>query len=199
MSIVTVLEEIDLSLHNLIDKADWTAPGTISDFQKPLITFDSPKDVQGQISTGNKLCIYLYQIMENVYLKNHEPEIIEENRTSFSPLYLDLHYLIVPFCEKKRDEKLILGTIIQIFANQSVLHENLLKGNLGKTDQIMRILFNPLTVDELTKIWSAFQTTGYHPALSYIVTPVPVDISLESTFQRVVSKQFQYCSGYPED
>ena len=186
---------MDQTLFNIIDSADWSAVN----FQKPQITFDSPRDIQDRPPGENTLCIYLYQISENVYLKNHEPERTEENSFSFSPLFLDLYYLIVPYSNQRRDEKIMLGTVLQLVANHPVLTERLLYGDLSKQDRVIRLLLNSLTLDELTKIWSAFQTTGYHLSLGYLVTPVPVEIALENTFQRVVSKEMQYCSAHPEE
>jgi len=117
---------------------------------------------------------------------------------SYSPLFLDFYYLIVPYSKKKRDEKWMLGTVIQIFANHPVLTEGLLHGGLGKTDHAIRLLFHSLSLDELTKIWSAFQTTGYHLSVAYLVTPVPVEITLETHLQKVVSKEMKYASGHRE-
>ncbi|MDD1652950.1 MAG: DUF4255 domain-containing protein [Methanomicrobiales archaeon] len=163
MPVVTVIDEVDQSLFHLLDEADWTLPG----FQKPLITFESPKDIQENPSEENKLCIYLYKILLDTFLRNNVS----------SSIYLELYYLIVPYSKKKSDEKLILGTAIQIFANHPVLSESLLFGSLGKTDQAIHLLFHPLTVDELTNIWSTFQTTGYHLSMAYLVRPVPVEIA----------------------
>lgn len=193
MPVETVIDEIDQILFHLLDDADWTLP----DFQKPLITFESPRDIQEHPSEDNKLCIYLYQISENVYMKNREPERFGESRVGYPPLYLDLYYILVPYSKRKSHERLILGTAIKILANHPVLNEGLLQGNLEKTDHAIRLLFNSLTLDDLTKIWSAFQTTGYHLSVSYLVTPVPVEIALETTFQRVVSKEMKYSSGLP--
>lgn len=203
MPLVSVIDEIGQTLSRILDRVDWDIPQYLKEeigtLQKPKITFESPKDIQKRTDPENLICIYLYRISENPYLKNHEREQYEDTGDSYSPLYLDLHYLIAPFCKSKREEILILGTIIQSFANHASLTESLLYGNLKDTDYVIHLLFDSLTLDELTKIWSAFQTTGYHPSLSYLVTPVPIDISMETTFQRVVSQQMQYFYGNLDD
>lgn len=151
---------------------------------KPLIVFGPPTEIN---DTENKISFFLYQIVENIYLKNEVPQRIDNTRLQqHPPLSLDLMYMITPFGPEKT---VILGRIMQILLDNAVLYGTDLKKGLEGLDEEIKILFNPISLDDLTKIWSAFKEASYRLSVSYIVTPVRIESTISMDMTRVVSKE----------
>ena len=154
-------------------------PGKVSQ-QNPSITFKSPKEIKESGGQNNGVSLFLYQIQENPYLKNEEPEGTSGGDGTVTlpllpPLTLDLMYLVTPYHDDKTQEKFILGKVMQIFHDNGLLSGTTLQGVLSGTDEQLRLLLHPISLDELTKIWTAFPDVGYRLSVSYTVTPVRID------------------------
>jgi len=188
MSDFTVIGDIGETLKKLLDDPNfWTGiiPG-------PEITLKSPKEIKDDGGSTNKVSIFLYQILENHYLKNEEPQRISDTELKSPPLSLDLLYLVTPYSDDKTQEKIILGKVMQIFHDNAVLTGTVLQGSLAGTDEEIKLLFNPISLDDLTKIWSAFQEVAYRLSVSYMVTPVKIDSTREFGMQRVILKEMNH-------
>lgn len=184
MSDFTVIGDIGETLKKLLEDDPWTGISP-----KPEITLKSPKEIKDDGGSTNKVSIFLYQILENPYLKNEEPKRIDDTHFQSPPLSLDLIYLVTPYSEDKTQEKIILGKVMQIFHDNAILIGTALQGDLSETDEEIKLLFNPISLDDLTKIWSAFQEVAYRLSVSYMVTPVRIDSARGINMQRVVSKE----------
>ncbi len=187
MSDFTVVGDIGETLKQLLEDDPWTGISP-----KPEITFKSPKEIKDDGGSPNKVSLFLYQILENPYLKNEEPQRIDDTRLQSPPMSLDLLYLVTPYSDDKTQEKFILGKVMQIFFDNAILTGTVLQGSLSGTDEEIKLLFNPISLDDLTKIWSAFQEVAYRLSISYLVTPVKIDSKREMGMQRVVSKEIGY-------
>lgn len=187
MSDFTVVGDIGEILKQLLEDDPWTGISP-----KPEITFKSPKEIKDDGGSPNKVSLFLYQILENPYLKNEEPQRIDDTRLQSPPMSLDLLYLVTPYSDDKTQEKFILGKVMQIFFDNAILTGTVLQGSLSGTDEEIKLLFNPISLDDLTKIWSAFQEVAYRLSISYLVTPVKIDSKREMGMQRVVSKEIGY-------
>lgn len=184
MSDFTVMGDVGETLKKLLEDDPWTGISP-----KPDITFKSPKEIKDEGGSTNKVSIFLYQILENPYLKNEEPMRVGDTQLKTPPLVLDLLYLVTPYSEDKTQEKYILGKVMQIFYDNAILTGSVLQGTLSGTDEEIKLLFNPISLDDLTKIWGAFQEVGYRLSVSYMVTPIKIDSTREMGMQRVVSKE----------
>ncbi len=194
MSDFTVIGDIGETLKKLLDDPNfWT--GIIP---APEITFKSPKEIKDDGGSTNKVSIFLYQILENYYLKNEEPQRISDTELKSPPLSLDLLYLVTPYSDDKTQEKIILGKVMQIFHDNAVLTGTVLQGSLAGTDEEIKLLFNPISLDDLTKRWSAFQEVAYRLSVSYMVTPVKIDSTREFGMQRVISKEMNHSYMVPK-
>ncbi len=195
MSDFTVIGDIGETLKKLLEDDPWTG---FLPTHKPEITFKSPKEIKDDGGSANKVSIFLYQILENPYLKNEEPQRIDDTRLQSSPMSLDLLYLVTPYSDDKTQEKFILGKVMQIFHDNAVLTGTVLQGSLAGTDEEIKLLFNPISLDDLTKIWSAFQEVAYRLSVSYMVTPVKIDSTREFGMQRVISKEMNHSYMVPK-
>jgi len=165
---------------------------------KPEIALNSPREIKDDGGSPNKVSIFLYQIHENIYLKNEEPLRMSDTVMRVPPMALDLLYLVTPYSNDKTQEKYILGKAMQIFHDNKVLTGSILQGALSGSDEEVKLLFNPISLDDLTKIWSAFQDVAYRLSVSYMVTPVRIDSSRELGMQRVVSKEASHSHMVPK-
>lgn len=137
------------------------------------ITLASPAEVE--LDTSAWLTLFLYQVVENHHLKNLEMERIDSNRLRYPPFVVDLFYLVVAYAQKREDEHRILGRVMQVFASQPALRGSRLQGTLEGSEEELRVLFHPLPLEELLRLWNAFNNKPYKLSISYQVTSVKID------------------------
>ncbi|HMK56409.1 MAG TPA: DUF4255 domain-containing protein [Dissulfurispiraceae bacterium] len=189
MSDFTAIGDIGETLKKLLDSDPWTGISP-----KPEITFKSPKEVKDDGGSANKVSLFLYEIIENPHLRNEEPIRVDDSRLHTAPLVLDLYYLVTPYSDDKTQEKYILGKVMQIFYDHSILGGTILQGSLSGSDEEMRLVPHGISLDDLTKIWNAFQDVAYRLSVAYLVTPVKIDSTRELGMQRVVSKEMNHAT-----
>lgn len=186
MSNFAALRDVGITLKQLLENSPWEdiRPG-------PEITFKSPKEIKDNGDNRNIISIFLYEILENPFHKNDEPEMTGHpgTRLLLPPLALDLLYLITPYSADKIQEQYILGKVMQIFHDNAILTGTVLKGTLAGLNEVLRLRFQPMSLDDLTKIWNVFPEVGYRLCVSYLVTPVRIDSSLTVDTQRVTFKE----------
>lgn len=187
MSDFTVIADVGETLKKLLEDDPWTGILPI-----PEITFKSPKEIKDDGGSTNKVSLFLYQIHENPHLRNEEPLRVNDSHLQTPPEVLDLLYLVTPYSDDKTQEKVILGKVMQIFYDNALLSGTILQGGLAGSDEDIRLLFNPISLDDLTKIWSAFQDVAYRLSVSYLVTPVKIDSTRQTGMQRVLSKEMNH-------
>lgn len=188
MSDIFVIGDIGETLKKLLEDDPWDGIDP-----NPEIIFNSPKEIMDEGGNiGNKVSLFLYQMLENPHLRN--AELIRLNDTGLQPppLTLDLFYLVTPYSDDKTQEKYILGKVMQIFNENAILRGSVLQKSLEGTEEEFKLLLNPISTDDLTKIWTAFQEAGYRLSLSYSVTPVRIDSTRQIDIRRIVSKEMKY-------
>lgn len=146
----------------------------------PTIEFKHPEKKSGDI-----IYIFLYQINENVHLKNEELQRIDKLHLQPPSLNLDLFYLVTPYGNNKN---VLLGRLMQIFHDNPVL---LLIDNSGMEEEV-KILFQQISLDDLTKIWGTFKDEPFHMSVSYMVTPVRIDSKVPVEVVPVIAKGMEY-------
>jgi Pvc16 N-terminal domain len=152
------------------------------------VVFDSPADIMPTGSTT--LSIFLYQILENGFLRNIDPKPIDTTRMQYPPLNLDLYYMFTPYAKDIENELLIMESILQIFRDKSVLRGDTLQGNLiaSGNDEI-RVIPNNITFDEINKLWERFPNKSYKLSAAYILSPVSIPSAKEpAKITRIVKK-----------
>jgi hypothetical protein len=132
------------------------------------ITFQSPKDIPK--NTKPQISIYLYNITEIPSLRN-QPQMAGENRTI---LYLNLQYLITPINQQETESQILLGKIMQIFAQTPVLRETALKESLCDSGDALRVTLDLMETGDFARVWGMLQMP-YTLSLSYSVRPVRIE------------------------
>jgi hypothetical protein len=184
MADFTGIGDVGETLKKLLKDDPWTGISP-----KPEITFKSPKEIKDDGGTANTVSLFLYQILENPHMKNEEGIRVNDAQLQIPPLVLDLFYLVTPYSEDKTQEKYILGKVMQIFYDHAILAGTVLQGSLAGSDEDLRLVAHPLSLDDLTKIWSAFQEVAYRLSVAYLLTPVRIDSARLTGMQRVVAKE----------
>jgi len=184
MSNFDIIDKIENALKVFLEKEENWRGAVVP---MPAIEFKSP--TEGDDKT-NSIYFFLYQITENHYLKNEEMQRIDHTHLQRPPMALDIFYLITPFGEKKNT---LLGKVMQILQDNVIIYNT----DLEKDEEI-RILFNPVSLDDLTKIWSAFKDRQFRLSVSYMITPVRIDSTIKFGVQRVKSKEMGYYQMVPK-
>lgn len=157
------------------------------------ITFDSPADIDASKLTTAKVSIFLYQIVENSYLKNNEREFSDLQKLNYPPLFLDLYYLFTPYASERDKEHTILERIMTAFHDHTVLKEPVLQGNLqssGNTE--IRTVSHSFSFEEINKLWERFPNKPFKLSVAYMLTPVRILSAKEpETITRVVEKDIK--------
>lgn len=174
--------------------------------ERPITSRDhiallSPRDVNQNRDV--RLTLFLYSITPTVELRN-ELEI-PGNRAGDAPVAepLDLYYLLTAFApatqdptEQTLDAQLLLGFAMRVLFDNGTLTGSVLRGNLPR-DQELRLTLQPMTVEDLTRIWSVFPDSVLHASVSFLVTPVQLLSTRTRGGHPVVSRQSDVDSMAP--
>jgi Pvc16 N-terminal domain len=148
----------------------------------------------------NRLNLYLHRITPNPALANSDlPTRDDRGRMSRRPrLALDLHYLLTAYTMQELHGEILLGYAMEMFHETPVLARNqvraALQGGLNGAilppafqgidparlaDQLELIRITPqtLTMDDMSKLWTAFQT-HYRTTVAYTVSVVLIEREL---------------------
>jgi hypothetical protein len=138
-----------------------------------------------------RLSIYLYRIVEDPYTKNRFPVVGNGAQQRKPPLTLDLYYLVTPLVGTPREQQIVLGKVMQCFYDRAILTGTDLVGSLAASGEEVRVILNPVTLEETTRIWEALEMS-YRLSVCYAVRVAMVDSRREQFMQPVVQKTTQY-------
>ena len=191
MSDYTVIWAIGKTLESLLKKS------LENDFGDQVgIAFESPKEIKDD--QNRKISIFLYQILENPHLKNEPLQRVDDIKLETPPLAIDLFYLFTVYGQNREDEMKLFGKVLQTFYDHSILTGSILQQPPLETGEEIKLLLNPLSLDDLTKLWNTFQDVPFKLSVSYMVTPVRIDSTRELDVRRVVSKEMGYYQAMPK-
>lgn len=188
----TVIEDASATLLDLLRTE---IPLTLPSIDSDDIVLLSPAEVADQ---PLRVSLFLYAIVENPYLKNEERRIISPSESQYPPLSLDLYYLLTTYADPTvvADPTLeahrVMGLAMRIFYDHGILSGSALKGSLATRNAELRLSLNPITVEDLTRLWSVFPNRPYRTSVSYLVTPARIDSNRREPTLRVVSKEMDH-------
>jgi len=156
------------------------------------IIFDSPADLESGMTP--KLSIFLYQIIENSFLRNAESEPVGIDKMRYPPLIIDLHFLFTPYANNRVTEFIIFEKVMQILFDYPVLRGKMLHGSLnGNGNEEIRIVPNNISFEDINKLWERFPNKSFKLSTSYILTPVRIPSSKKlEKIKRVLEKNIDY-------
>lgn len=156
----------------------------------------SPGEIEANDNV--RLSLFLFQMIENVHMKNQEMQIINPTKLKYPPLIMDLSYMLTSYTsskiqdktERTMEEHSILGKAVQILHENSIITDPFLRGSLTDDGQELHISQNPLNLDDMTKIWSTFPDQPFRPSVCYLVSNVRIESTKEKETKRVIERNF---------
>lgn len=178
MAKFTVISDVSLELRRQIYDALNSASGI--DFNlaaEAQAIFIGPPDSDDMDSQA-VAALYLYHVVPSKHLRNQRPlpDPTEPGRFRLAPLPVELRYLLVPLVDDENGHQ-HLGRILQHFHDHRAFAE--LSGepvgnSFGGGSTELRVSIDPLTIEQLTQLWSAF-SAPYRLSIGLLVELVPID------------------------
>jgi len=184
---------------------------TIADFEEKLIDFlwdkfEKDSTIKSIIKDKNQivlnspidemkggLSLFLYQINENIFLRNQNFQETNPKTIQSSPLFLSLFYLITPTTDNPFNDHILLSKILQLIHDNSQLKLSFKDGTNDFTNERFNLIMNDLTIDEMNKIWSILSSSKpYKLSISLEVTPIKIESSKSTEFKEVEEVEFKY-------
>lgn len=130
----------------------------------------------------NYVNLFLYHVEHSAAWRNTDiPGRVKQGETGHSPLALNLYYIITAYGEDGKEliGHLLLGKAMSILHDHSLLGRDELKTALeacGLHNQVerLRITPQPISLDEISKLWTGFQTQ-YRLSAAYEVSVVLIE------------------------
>jgi hypothetical protein len=195
MSDSKVISDVDQTLGDLVSGAIDADAGVqaLLAGAADRVVFDSPG---AAIQAGNQACvsIFLYRVVENPDLKNRPPIRVAPDLLRRAPLALNLYYLVTPLLRNTQQSHWLLGRVMQEFADNPVIQGTALAGGLRDAAEELRIALDPITLEDLTKLWTTF-ASPYRVGVSYQVRVVLLDSERVEQSARVRLKRLEMVHG----
>jgi Pvc16 N-terminal domain len=178
MSNSLAIAAVTTTLRNLI------TPAILNELGSGTVTAKPPDKAREPGDNGNQINIFLYQVLPNGSLRNMDlPNRVKPGETGQPPLALNLYYLMTAY-GKDNDDILahrLLGKAMQILHDFAVLNPADIKTALAESElhnqlERVRITLQPMSTEEVSKLWATFQTQ-YRISASYELSVVLIDSS----------------------
>jgi hypothetical protein len=142
----------------------------------PIQLYSPPEmDSVGQVPG---ISLWLYKVSRMAEMLNEPPERKTANQMSRTPLPVLLHYLVTPMATDPITRQTLLGRVLQVFNDHSVMRGADLQGVLQNTTEQLRVNLEALTLEELSLVWEALGEP-YQLSVTYLVQVVKIDSDLE--------------------
>ena len=181
MSNALAIATVTAALRNLLDSGlNDPAFQALSGITGAALTtrpLDTARD-----DTRNQLNLFLYRIQHNAARRNADPPLrVRPGETGHPPLALDLYYLVTAYGQGDDDQfgHRLLGMAMGIFHDHMILSQDEIEAALTNTtlhEQVERIRItpHPMSLDEMSKLWAAFQSE-YRISAAYQVSVVTIE------------------------
>lgn len=141
-------------------------PGTV--FVGPL---DDPD------AAGAPLILFLYRLIPNTTLRNREHRVVNPAPPPAALVFhdslpLDLYYLITVGTRPGQSEEPLLRALG--FAIRELQNAPDLTG-AAINNETIHISIEPLSTDEVSRVWNLFPAANYRTSMAYLVSPVWID------------------------
>ena len=174
MSDYSVLSAVSNSLLLLLTNGITNAlTGTLS---VPVQLF-SPPDMKTS-GTMPGISLWLYKVSRMAEMLNEPPERKTATQMARTPLPVLLHYLVTPMATDPVTCQTLLGRVLQVFNDHSILRGADLQGALQNSTEQLRINLEALTLEELSLVWEALGEP-YQLSVTYLVQVARIDSDLE--------------------
>jgi hypothetical protein len=186
MSDYSAISAVTATLRNLLEKRI-AAEEAMNDVKVTTL----PPDKAREGITTNQVNLFLYQAAIDGAWRNQDlpnPGQVTSAGARRPPLGLVLHYLLTAFGSGNDDgvrAHRVLGRAMSILHDHALLgpqeiHDALPDSDLSAQVERVRITLHPASLDELSKLWTAFET-GYRLSVAYEASVVLIESTLPVT------------------
>lgn len=154
----------------------------------------SKPEIIGLCSPADKgdfvVTVYLYNVEESGESRNNQMRSVGTGQLQYPPLAVYLDYIVTAHStadlqSRMLDENRILGRVMQIFHDNSIIKGPLLQGSLAEKNEQVRIALKKISVDEMSRIWN-FPNLPYKLSVGYRVGPVDLESTRTRSTKRVI-------------
>lgn len=136
-----------------------------------------------------RLGIYLYDVVENGDYRDYTMRSVSAKKQTYPSTYLSLHYMITAYSDgdvkyRSLEEHRILGKVIQVLSDHSVLDEISLEITNKQQGFDLRIELERIPPEDKIKLWPSTDTP-YRLSLFYKVVPIEIESALVREITRV--------------
>src|SRR5579871_6521539 len=114
----------------------------------------TPKEMQ-EAQNAEGISLWLYRVMRNGDLVNQPPARPSPNQVARQPLPIDLYYLVTPIRRDPAAEQTLMGRVLQVFYDHSILAGSALRDSLAGSSAELRLTLETLSLEEITRVWTA--------------------------------------------
>ena len=147
-----------------------------------------PLDNARRSATGHQLNLFLYQVLPDAAFRNQDmPRQTKPGETGFPSLPLMLSYLLTAYSDDEDDTSShrLLGGAMRVLHDHPLLGApeilnatspiaDLSDSNLHQQIERVRINLQPMTFEDMSKLWTTFQT-HYRVSAAYQVSVVLIE------------------------
>lgn len=148
--------------------------------------------------TGDQLNIFLYSVRHSSAFRNEPlPGKAKSGELAFPPLPLILKYLLTAYGKGDDDiyGQALLGKVMSILHDHPLLNRSELDSGLDTQTERIRITPDPLSLDDMSKLWSSFQSAEYRLSVGYEISLVLIDSTRSGKAPLPVLKRGEEDSG----
>jgi Pvc16 N-terminal domain len=187
MSNTLAIADVTATLVTLLQNAITHIDSGLTGINVTSLPLDKALDKYSSGQTHDQVNVFLYHVVASEFWRNQSmPLQVRRGETAPPPLGLNLHYLISAWGATD-DVKAhrALGAAMSYLHDNPVFNRSDLQQWLPGSDlylqvERVRITEEPLTVDEMYKLWSAFQT-NYRVSAAYQVSVLLIESTTPAT------------------
>lgn len=162
----------------------------------PVVTTQPPSTARNGIS-GEQINIFLYSTYINTsYSNSPMPDRTRDGERAYPPLPLVLKYLITTYGLNDDDisGQKLMGHAMSLLHDHPLLGKSDIDGitpdsHLQEQAERVRITADTLSLEDMSKLWSSFQSAEYRLSTSYEVSVVLIESSRLATTPLPVLKR----------
>jgi hypothetical protein len=190
MSDYPVISAVSQTLRTLLT-ANIT-DSTDSQIKNVPIELLSPPEMQ-EVHENLGISVWLYRVSRMADMLNEPPQRISATQIVNTPLPILLYYLITPVADDPLTRHALMGKVLQVMYDHSILRGADLQGILmGTTDQL-RVVLETLTLEELSLVWEAL-SEPYQLSVSYMIQLASIDSEMQPVQSSTVLERNQVFS-----
>ena len=123
----------------------------------------------------NVVSLWCYRVVRCAEVLNRPETRIPPDRVRRRPFPMELHYLITPLAPAAADEQTLLGRVVQVLHDHSIIRGADIPASVtAQLPSELRVNFEALTLEELTRVWHSLQA-DYQLSVSYQVQLIEID------------------------